>query len=60
MNILVINVKIILVIDMINNNLRYCREELEMTQEELGIVLGASKQTVSNWETGYIFMPLSK
>ncbi len=47
-------------IDMMDNNLRYCREELEMTQEELGIVLGASKQTISNWETGYTFMPLSK
>ena len=57
MNILAIDVKIILVI---NNNLRYCREELEMTQEKLGIVLGASKQTISNWEMGYIFIPLSK
>ena len=54
------NGKIILVITMIDNNLRYCREELEMTQEELGIILGASKQTISNWETGYIFMPLTK
>ena len=47
-------------ISMIDNNLRYCREELEMTQEELGIILGASKQTISNWETGYVFMPLTK
>ncbi len=45
---------------MLDNNLRYCREELEMTQEELGIVLGASKQTISNWETGYTPMPLPK
>ena len=35
---------------MIDNNLKWCREELEMTQEELGIILGASKQTISNWE----------
>ena len=48
------------VIYMINNNLRYCREELEMTQEELGKVLEASKQIISNWETGYTFMPLNK
>lgn len=34
---------------MIDNNLKWCREELEMTQEELGIILGASKQTISNW-----------
>lgn len=45
---------------MINNNIKYCREELEMTQEELGIVLGASKQTISNWETGYIPISLTK
>ena len=49
-----------LAISMINNNLRCCRDELEMTQEELGIILGASKQTISNWETGYVFMPLNK
>ena len=49
-----------MVIYMIDNNLRYCREELEMTQEELGIILGASKQTISNWETGYTPIPLNK
>ena len=33
--------KLILVIFMlINNNLKSCREELEITQEELGKVLG--------------------
>lgn len=32
---------------MINNNLKYCREELEMTQQELGYVFGVSKNTVS-------------
>lgn len=45
---------------MIDNNLKWCREELEMTQEELGIILGASKQTISNWETGYTPIPLNK
>lgn len=45
---------------MLNNNLKWCREELEMTQEDLGIVLGASKQIISNWETGYTFIPLPK
>ena len=49
-----------MVMRMIDNNLRYCREELEMTQEELGIILGASKQTISNWETGYTPMPMNK
>ena len=28
---------------MINNNLKYCREELEMTQQELGYLFGVSK-----------------
>ena len=45
---------------MINNNLKSCREDLEMTQEELGIILGASKQTISGWETGYIPIPINK
>ena len=45
---------------MLNNNLKYCREELEMTQAELGIILGSSKQIISNWETGYTSMPLNK
>lgn len=45
---------------MINNNLKFCREELEMTQEELGYVFGVSKQTISNWENAYDTMPLKK
>ena len=45
---------------MLNNNLKYCREELEMTQTELGIILGSSKQIISNWKTGYTSMPLNK
>ena len=38
---------------MIDNNLRNCREEMEMTQKELGNIIGVSKSTISNWETGY-------
>ncbi|MBR3661188.1 MAG: transcriptional regulator [Bacilli bacterium] len=45
---------------MLNNNLKYCREELEMTQEELGFVFGVSRQTVTGWETNQDPMPLSK
>ena len=37
---------------LINNNLKHCRENLEMTQEELGYVLGVTKGTVANWENG--------
>lgn len=53
--------KLILVINMlINNNLKNCREELEITQEEVGKVLGVSRKTVTGWENNYDTMPLSK
>ncbi len=45
---------------MIDNNLKFCREELEMTQSELGYVFGVSKYTVSGWETGKDTMPFNK
>lgn len=45
---------------MINNNLKYCREELEMTQQELGYVFGVSKNTVSVWENAHDTMPFNK
>lgn len=47
-------------IDMLDNNLKYCREELEMTQSELGYIYGVSKGTVANWENGYSVIPLNK
>lgn len=53
--------KLILVISMlINNNLKNCREDLEITQEELGKALGVSRKTVTGWENNYDTMPLSK
>ncbi len=45
---------------MIDNNLKYCREELEMTQTELGYVFGVHKTTISGWETGKDIIPLKK
>lgn len=45
---------------MIDNNLKYAREELEMTQDELGYVFGVKKATISNWENGYDIIPLNK
>lgn len=45
---------------LINNNLKNCREELEITQEEVGKVLGVSRKTVTGWENNYDTMPLSK
>lgn len=46
--------------NMINNNLKYCREELEMTQQELGYIFGVSKNTVSGWENAHDTMPFNK
>lgn len=45
---------------MIENNIKRCRETLEMTQEELGYIFGVSNKTVAGWENGYDTMPLTK
>lgn len=45
---------------MINNNLKFCRESLEMTQKELGYVFGVAESTVSGWENNNDIMPLTK
>ena len=45
---------------MYNNNLRYCREEIGMTQKELGYVFGVSDSAVRAWETARDAMPLPK
>lgn len=46
--------------NMIKNNIKYCREELEMTQQELGYVFGVSGSTVAGWENDHDTMPLNK
>lgn len=46
--------------NMNDNNIKNCREELEMTQEELGFVFGVSASTVSGWENGHDTIPLNK
>lgn len=45
---------------MLGNNLRYCREELELTQKELGFIFGVHASTISGWETGKDTIPLKK
>lgn len=45
---------------MIKNNIKYCREELEMTQQELGYIFGVSGSTVAGWENDHDNMPLTK
>ena len=37
---------------MIGKNIKYYRNEREMTQEELAAKLNVTRQAVSNWETG--------
>lgn len=49
-----------MVIVMVDNRLKECREELEMTQKELGYIFGVQKATISNWENGYDIIPLNK
>lgn len=43
-----------------NNNLKYVREELEMTQEELGLVFGVKGSTVAGRENNNDSIPLTK
>ena len=43
-----------------DNNIKYIREELEMTQDELGLVFGVTRKTISGWENAYDNMPLPK
>lgn len=38
--------------------LKYCREELEMTQTEL--IFGVTKQTISGWENAKDTIPFNK
>ena len=45
---------------MIDNNLKYARENIEMTQKELGYVFGVHESTISGWETGKDTIPLTK
>jgi len=45
---------------MLENNLKYAREELEMTQTELGNVFGVSDATIRGWENAYDNIPLKK
>ena len=45
---------------MIGNNLKYAREELEMTQKELGYVFGVSQSTVAGWENAIDVIPFNK
>ena len=43
---------------MYDNNLKYIRENLEMTQKALGVVFGVDESTYRGWETGKDIIPL--
>lgn len=45
---------------MVDNNLKYAREELEMTQKELGYIFGVSQSTVAGWENAIDVIPFNK
>lgn len=45
---------------MFENNLRWCREELEMTQQELGYIFGVTDSAVRAWETAHDSIPFNK
>lgn len=45
---------------MIYNNLKWCREELEMTQKKLSYVFGVSGSTIAGWENSHDCIPLNK
>ena len=45
---------------MFENNIRYAREELEMTQKELGYIFGVSDSAVRLWETAHDSIPFNK
>lgn len=40
--------------------LYFLREEFDMTQEELGRIIGVKKYSISNWERGKEIIPLEK
>ena len=45
---------------MINNNLQYCRDEIGITQDELGSILNVHKSTISGWENCHSIIPFKK
>ena len=49
-----------MVVNMLDNNLRFCREDIGMTQKELGYVFGVSDRAIRSWESGSENIPLIK
>ena len=45
---------------MFENNIKACREELGMTQKELGFVFGLADSSIRSWENGYDIIPINK
>ncbi len=49
-----------MVVCMFQNNIKWCREELQMTQKELGFIFGVSDSAVCSWENARDSMPIKK
>lgn len=45
---------------MYDNNLKFCRESLGMTQKELGHIFDLAESTISGWENNNDTIPLPK
>ena len=45
---------------MFENNLNLCREDLKLTQKELGNILNVHRKTITNWENANDPIPLNK
>ena len=45
---------------MFENNLKICREDLNMTQKELGNILNVHRKTITNWENSIDPISLEK
>lgn len=43
-----------------NNRIKYCRQEHDITQKELGELFGVHETTVSGWENAQDTIPLKK
>ena len=43
-----------------DNNLKDCREDLDMTQEKLGSIFNVKRKTISSWESNHRTIPFNK
>ena len=44
----------------LSNRLKFCRQNMNFTQKEMGKIFNVSLSTISGWENGYDDIPLKK